>query len=152
MRFSFKDAQHLLSLVGLLAIAIGAFVILRSAVVPTGFGIYGHYRAGAIEDNRNRAVTFAGQADCVGCHDKEAELRGAGKHANVSCEGCHGPQAKHAADFEKAKPVKPQVNPLCLNCHEKDAAKPGKFPQIVFAEHSAGSQCNDCHQPHQPKI
>lgn len=152
MRFSFKDAKHLISLLVLFVLALGLFAAIRKAVVPAGFGVYGHYRAGAIDANREHAVSFAGQAECVGCHDKEADQRNSGRHAKISCEACHGPQAKHAADFEKTKPVMPKVNPLCLNCHAKDAAKPAFLPQVVDAEHSNGMQCNDCHQPHQPKM
>ncbi len=152
MRFPWKDSQHLISLIALVAVAVGAFVLLRAAVVPAGFGLYGHYRAGAIDDNRVRTVKFAGAAECALCHDTEATAKQGGKHAGVSCEACHGPQARHAASEGKEKPAKPNVTSLCLNCHEKDAAKPVKFPQVTPAEHNAGMTCNDCHQPHQPKL
>lgn len=152
MRFPWKDARHLVSLLVLLGVAIGLFVLLRAAVVPAGFGRYGHYRAGAIDDNRARALAFAGQGECVYCHDTQVEARQAGKHRIVSCEACHGPQAKHAASDGKLKPVRPEINALCLNCHEKDSAKTAAFPQVARADHYADSKCNDCHQPHKPKM
>ena len=39
---------------GILPMFLGLFVALRAAVVPEGFGKYGHYRAGALEDNQKR--------------------------------------------------------------------------------------------------
>ena len=152
MRVSFQDARHLISLVGLFAAAVGVFVILRAAVVPEGIGKYGHYRAGAIDDNRARAVKFAGQAECVYCHDSQLQARNGGRHKGISCEACHGPQARHVASDGKEKPAKPDVIPLCLNCHEKDAAKPAFLPQVVKADHYTGTTCSDCHQPHNPKM
>jgi hypothetical protein len=50
------------------------------------------------------------------------------------------------------KPAKPDTVQLCRKCHEKDAAKPEKFPQVVTAEHSGGAACNTCHQPHNPRL
>jgi len=97
-------------------------------------------------------LTFAGQAQCVECHDEEAKLRAAGKHARVACEACHGPQAAHAGDFVNVKPQLPDVAKLCARCHEQDAAKPKTFPQVVTAEHSGGVVCNTCHQPHNPHL
>ena len=152
MRFSFEDSKHLVSLLVLLVFAIGAFVLLRAAVVPQGFGQYGHYRGGAIADNRARAASYSGQSDCLICHDPEATERNAGRHKTISCEACHGPQATHVATDGKVKPPKPDVKSLCRNCQEKDAARPAWLPQVVLADHNAGMVCNECHQPHQPKM
>ena len=54
----------------------------------------------------------------------------------MACEACHGPLATHANDPSALKPTLPNVADLCRRCHEKDAAKPKKFPQVVTAEHS----------------
>jgi len=76
----------------------------------------------------------------------------AGRHATVACEACHGPLAKHADDPGANVPKLPQVGDLCRRCHEKDAAKPQGFPQVVTAEHSGGVPCDSCHQPHNPHL
>lgn len=144
MRFSWKDAQHLPALVVFLLGAFGVFVLLRAEEVPKEFGENGHTQA--------RRADFAGQAECASCHDEQLKARNGGPHKAIVCETCHGPQAKHIASGGKEKPAKPNVLTLCLNCHEKDAAKPGSLPQVVRAEHYAGTTCNDCHQPHQPKM
>jgi hypothetical protein len=46
----------------------------------------------------------------------------------------------------------PDVANLCRRCHEKDAAKPAGFPQVVTAEHSGGALCTACHLPHNPHL
>src|SRR4051794_15144214 len=100
----------------------------------------------------DRPVSFAGQAECVMCHDSQAEVRKAGRHARVACEACHGALAQHASDPGGIKPQLPDVANLCRRCHEKDSAKPKGFPQVVTAEHSSGMLCNTCHTPHNPHI
>ena len=146
-----RDAGHLVRLVVVLLAGVLLFLILRNALVPPGFGQYGHYRPGALEDNRNRPVKFAGQTACAMCHDEVVQLRKTGKHAGVSCEACHGPQFQHTEDPTAHKPPRPQVAALCVRCHEADAAKPKRFPQVVSKEHSGGEPCGTCHKPHNPK-
>lgn len=147
-----RDSSHLVRLVVVLTAALGVFLVVRHAVIPTAFGQYGHYRPGALDLVRQRPVSFAGQDTCIACHDDQAKARAAGKHAHVACEACHGPQAQHADDPVALKPALPDVATLCRRCHEKDAAKPKSFPQVVTAEHAGGAACNTCHKPHNPHI
>ena len=143
---------HLLRPALVLIAALGAFLVVRAAVIPKDFGKYGHYRPGALDLVRSRPIRYAGQDTCVVCHDDEAKARAAGKHAHVACEACHGPLAAHADDPTSVTPNLPDVANLCRRCHEKDAAKPKTFPQVVTAEHSGGALCNSCHQPHSPQL
>ncbi|MBL8231618.1 MAG: hypothetical protein JNL98_24185 [Bryobacterales bacterium] len=152
MSNNLRESGHLIRLAAVLAVAVVGFLVLRAAVIPPEFGKYGHYRPGALEDNQKRAIQYAGQADCLSCHEEQAKQRSAGKHAKVSCEACHGPLAKHTEDPQANKPQLPQGATLCASCHEKDAAKPKWFPQVVTAEHNTGMACNSCHQAHQPKL
>jgi hypothetical protein len=147
-----RDWAHLIRPAVVLVIGLGIFLIARAAIVPKGFGRYGHYRPGALELVRSKPISYAGQDTCVLCHDDQAKVRAAGKHAHVSCEACHGPLAKHADDPGALKPKLPDVANLCRTCHEKDAAKPPSFPQVVTAEHSGGAPCNTCHVPHNPHL
>ena len=150
----FRDSGHLVRPAIVLLAGLAVFFAIRNAVVPKAFGQYGHYRPTALEANRQHPLAFAGQAQCAMCHVDQAAARAAGPHAHVSCEACHGPQAKHAGSDDPAgsKPPLPDVATLCVRCHEKDAARPKGFPQVVSAEHSAGVVCNTCHQPHNPHI
>jgi len=152
LRRVLHDWAHLIRPAIVLLAAIGIFLVIRSAVIPKGFGQYGHYRPGALAAVRERPISYAGHATCEVCHEDEAKNHAAGKHAHVNCEACHGPLAKHADDPGTLKPTLPDVANLCRRCHEKDAAKPKWFPQVVTAEHSGGAPCNTCHQPHNPKL
>jgi hypothetical protein len=152
LRRLFHDSAHLIRPALVILAGLGLFLILRGAVIPKDFGKYGHFRPGALDLVRSRPVAYAGQDTCVACHDDQAKVRAAGKHAHVACEACHGPQAKHADDPTSLKPHLPDVANLCRRCHEQDAAKPKWFPQVVTAEHSGGMACNDCHKPHNPHI
>jgi hypothetical protein len=152
MKVTFRDAAHLIRLVVVVLAGIGVFFVLRAALVPKAFGQYGHYRPGSLDDIRKRPITYAGQAECVVCHGDQADARSKGKHAHISCEACHGPQARHLEDASANKPKLPAVTALCTSCHEKDSAKPKWFPQVLTADHSSGMDCNTCHKPHAPKI
>lgn len=154
MRRLLRDSAHLIRPAVVLLACLGLFLIARAAIVPKGFGLYGHYRPGALEALRNKPISYAGQDTCVTCHDDQAKARATGRHAHISCEACHGPQAQHANadDPSSLKPKLPDVANLCRRCHEKDAAKPAFLPQVVTAEHSGGAACNTCHQPHNPHL
>lgn len=152
MRRLLRDSGHLIRPAVVLLAGLGLFLLVRAAVIPKSFYRYGHYRAAALDAIRSRPVSYAGQGQCVLCHDEEAKARAAGKHAFVACEACHGPLAKHADDPVANVPRLPDVANLCRRCHEKDAAKPKLFPQVVTAEHSGGMLCNSCHQPHNPHL
>jgi hypothetical protein len=148
----FRDSGHLVRPALVLLAGVGVFLVARSAIIPKAFGQYGHYRPGALAMIRSRPISYAGQDTCVLCHDDQAKVRASGKHAHVACEACHGPQAKHANDPVANVPKLPDVANLCRRCHEKDAAKPQGFPQVVTAEHSGGMLCNSCHKPHNPHL
>jgi uncharacterized CHY-type Zn-finger protein len=147
----FKDTEHLVRLAVVIAIAVVAFVVLRTAVVPASFGQYGHYRGAAIEETAARPVAFAGHDVCESCHTDIADLKKQGKHVVVSCEACHGPLAKHADD-PSLKPAKLDTAVVCARCHEANTARPKNFPQVATVDHSGGLACDTCHQPHKPKI
>ena len=152
MRDFFRDSGHLIRPALVLLAGLGVFFAVRGAIIPKDFGKYGHYRPGALAMIRERPIAYAGQETCVLCHEDEGKTRAAGKHAHVACEACHGPLAQHANDPTSNIPKLPEVATLCRRCHEKDAAKPQGFPQVVTAEHSGGVSCKDCHQPHNPHL
>ncbi|MCC6861661.1 MAG: hypothetical protein IT158_24030 [Bryobacterales bacterium] len=152
MRNHVREAEHLIRLALVFLAGGAAFLLIRQAVVPPGFGVHGHYRAAALEENRLRPAVYAGQAACSDCHEEQVKQRAAGSHRGVACEACHGPLARHAADPSAAAPRPPDPVALCRRCHEADAAKPKNFPQVVAQDHSGGEACNSCHQPHRPKV
>lgn len=152
MSHLFKDKEHLIRMAALFVVGIGVFVVARAVMVPDGFGDYGHFRAGALGDNRARPLGFAGRAACADCHDDVVEARKGSKHAGVGCEACHGALADHAADPEQVKPQRPDAKTICLVCHLTNVAKPDAFPQVDPKEHGDGEPCGSCHQPHHPEV
>ena len=147
-----RDSAHLIRPAAVILAGLAIFLVIRQAVIPKQFGLYGHYRPGALNQLRSHPIAYAGQQQCATCHDDQAQVRAAGKHARVACEACHGPLAKHADDPGADLPKLPEVAGLCVRCHEKDAAKPQWVPQVVSSEHSSGVVCNTCHKPPNPKI
>jgi hypothetical protein len=146
------EYTHLIRMAVLFVVGIAAFLIMRWALVPADFGLLGHYRAGAVQDNMNRPVKFAGQAVCVECHTDVAEIRAKGRHAKVSCESCHGALGAHAADPNGVKPKRPDPRKTCVICHTASISKPKTFPQVVPAEHAPEGSCAECHVVHNPKL
>jgi len=146
------DYVHLARMAGLFAVGVLAFVIVRWVMVPADFGVYGHFRAGALKDNMTRPLVYAGQASCVECHGDVAEVRAKGRHAHVACESCHGALGAHAGNPDGVKPTRPDRRTTCIVCHTASIAKPKSFPQVVPSEHAPDGTCADCHPVHNPKL
>lgn len=147
----FKDEAHLLRVAGLFAAGIVVFLLLQALLIPKDFGVYGHFRAGALEDNRARPVAYAGRAACEDCHSDVAEARKGSKHAGIGCETCHGALAVHAQadDPSATKPKRPDAG-VCLVCHTANVAKPRGFPQVDPKDHAGQASCLSCHKAHRP--
>jgi predicted CXXCH cytochrome family protein len=152
MRGRFQHYEHVLRVAGLLATGLVVFIIVRGALVPSDFGVYGFYRAGTLEDIKAQTPAFAGHDACEPCHTPVFDLRKTARHANLNCEACHGPAAKHAENPLEVKPKTLDGRTLCLTCHTKLPGKPAFMPQIVPADHAGDAECTACHQPHHPKI
>lgn len=152
MAHDFKDYEHLLRLAGLFVAGIIVFVLVRAILVPDDFGVFGHYRAGALEDNMAVPVRHAGAQACLECHDDVAAERAGGGHEGVRCEACHGPLAAHAEDPTALVPEAPDAGTVCLRCHLPAMAKRARFPQVDPVEHADGEPCDTCHVAHAPKL
>jgi hypothetical protein len=148
----YDDVKHLIRLAALFLFGLMAFLVVRALMMPVGFGVFGHYRAGALDDNRTRPVRYAGQAACLDCHADAAEARAGGGHARVSCESCHGPLAGHAAEPDTTAARRPDPRLTCLRCHSSNPARPRRQPQIVVKDHAEEGPCTACHQPHRPGV
>ena len=146
----FRHGGHLIRVAGLFLAGVLVFLALQVLLVPEGFGVYGHYRAGALEENRARPVAFAGRAACVECHADAADAAKGGRHEAIRCEACHGPLAGHAGDPTEKKALRPDSRVLCARCHAANVARPARFPQVEVADHMGGEACTTCHVAHNP--
>lgn len=149
---AFGPFNHVVRLALLFVAGIAAFLLMRWWLVPPDFGVYGHYRAGALEDSRGRVLAYAGQAACIECHGEVAAIRQAGRHARVRCEACHGPLARHASGDSDVPPARPDTRALCIGCHAGMRGKPPAFPQVIVREHAEEGACTVCHAAHAPTV
>ena len=151
-RVRWQDYEHVLRVAGVFVLAVAVFLVWRWWLVPSDFGVYGHFRAGAIVEAAARTPRFAGQAMCVDCHSEVQQLRSTGRHAQVACEACHGPLGQHARGESDLAPIRPSSRGVCLTCHTARVGMPVTFPKIIVNEHSEAGPCTDCHQSHAPGI
>jgi len=126
MRHLFRHKEHLVRMAVLFLGGTLLFVILRAVMVPSGFGEYGHYRPGALDDNRSLPIQYAGRTVCADCHPDVVEARAGGKHEAIGCEACHGALAAHAEGRTEDKPAP--------------------------ADHSPAGACTECHMAHSPGL
>jgi uncharacterized CHY-type Zn-finger protein len=147
-----KHSAHLFRLASVFIAGFVLLVLLRGVLLPRSFGQYGHFRGDAMAEIAARPIHYSGHEACETCHTDVLEKKSKSSHAHVACESCHGPLGNHADDPVSITPVKLEAATLCRRCHEANAAKPTRFPQVVTEEHSGGLPCDTCHQPHAPKI
>lgn len=145
-----------------ICIAAGAGLVGKGLLVPESFGVYGHYRADAIEENVAIPIRHGTNDSCFSCHAHEARSHRAGLHKSISCEFCHGPYADHVAENKKtgSLPVRTgeQITTLCLRCHNTEIkARPEQVIKTVAMPGHLESQhvkithtCNQCHYVHAP--
>jgi hypothetical protein len=150
MKAFFGHRDHLVRMAVLFLVGIGVFLALKAIFTPAGFGLYGHYRAGALDENRARPAVYGGRTACVECHSDVPETAKGGRHAGIRCEACHGPLAAHAADPGEHQAVRPDSKVLCVRCHAPNVARPARFPQVDAKEHAGEEACTTCHAAHQP--
>lgn len=150
-RFWEKIPEQLSRMIIVIILLLVAFVIVRSLLVPKNFGLYGHFRADAINDNASVEMKYAGQQICAECHDDVVDVKHAGFHKNLACEVCHGPAKQHTEEPEAGQLRIPRGRGYCPLCHEYLPARPTGFPQIISASHNPMKPCITCHNPHDPK-
>jgi cytochrome c7-like protein len=147
-----RHYDHVLRVAAVFGLGFLGFLVVRALLVPSDFGVYGFFRAGALNDVRAASVSYAGEGACVDCHGAVIDERRPSKHAQVRCEACHGPLVKHTAGEMDTPPPKPDSRKLCPTCHAKTAGRPDWFPQVIVADHAGDAECTACHKPHSPKI
>jgi hypothetical protein len=152
MRALFGHAGHLVRVGALFGAGVILFLVLQALLVPKDFGRYGHYRPGALDDNRARALVHAGRAACLDCHSDAGDAAKGGPHEHVRCEACHGALAPHAADPMEHKALRPDSRVLCARCHEANVARPVRFPQVEVVDHAGAEACTSCHKAHNPRL
>jgi hypothetical protein len=132
-------------------IIVIVYLAARWILIPTDFGLLGHYRASSITTNTQKEIRYAGAEVCTECHDQLVAAKKQGYHRGVSCEACHGPALAHTQGPGNLKPAVTRTRTLCLLCHEYLPTRPTGFPQVISDSHNPTQPCISCHRPHEPK-
>jgi hypothetical protein len=143
-----KQVSHLFVL---FIIFMALFIFGRQLLTPKTFGEYGHYRAAAVELNKQDSLKYAGSYACVECHDDIVEMKQKYLHKNLSCETCHGPAFAHTQDPDENGISAPRDRGYCLLCHGYNPSRPTGFPQVDALTHNPLKSCMVCHDAHAPE-
>lgn len=157
-----RHALHIILVMVSIVIITGIGLILKARLQPESFGLYGSYRADAIDQEAQRAVRHGTSASCFLCHPYEATIHLEGDHKNISCEFCHGTYADHITNGKKTGtlPVKKaqEITTLCLRCHNTEikARASVVIKTVGMPDHLEKQKvkvthiCNQCHHVHAP--
>jgi hypothetical protein len=153
-----KDTKHIWRIFILVVIGIVTVMVGRLFFVPTTFGLFGHYRAANVLEQRLFPVKHQGPESCEPCHADEFAQWKANGHKTIICEDCHAPYVTHVKNDDKYADM--EINrslDFCLRCHQRLPARPDKFPQVNALEHCGefklelqDTVCLKCHGPHDP--
>lgn len=133
-----------------IGLVVSAVLIARFYVIPRTLLATDAHWAAAIERDQAVPIQFAGATACADCHSDVADKKAASFHRNLSCEGCHGPAAAHAAEPSSGTPTVARDRKLCPTCHEYDRSRPTGFAQVNSTAHNPLKPCVSCHNPHDP--
>jgi hypothetical protein len=156
-----NHTSHIIRFAVVLVVVIAGFFTLRSFMVPDSFGVqgdykYGYHRGASDAEQSALPAQYKGSQKCAECHADQAAAWGAGKHAGVACETCHGNWQAHNNNT-KDKAGKDSSAAACMLCHGAVEARPADFPQIADLRkhvvekgqaYAEGMLCVKCHNPH----
>lgn len=142
---------QLKKIIPLFVIFIILFLVARHFLIPESFGVLGHYRFNAIEENIDIEMNYAGKEACAECHEDKALEMESDLHAQISCETCHGPGLAHYNNPDSARLLVPDERAFCGLCHSFNPTRNKKnVTQVDLNDHNVNIKCIECHNPHLP--
>ena len=149
-----------------LFVAIGLVVVIllvRMVYVPEDFGAhergytFGFHRLSNEQEWKDYPASYQNNdktnAYCSGCHEEKTENLSASLHGMIPCENCHGAAFGHPENPEKL--TIDRSRELCLRCHSHlimPSSGRNDIPGIDPQTHNAGTECSECHNPHNPSL
>jgi hypothetical protein len=96
-----KDKSHIVKIFSLIGAFLIVFIVVDRILQPDSFGLHGHYRWNA--NNENQALKIVNQniKVCKECHEDIYQLHEKDAHNSVPCVDCHGAGDLHVA-FRKS--------------------------------------------------
>jgi hypothetical protein len=153
--------NHVLRPLWVAIVFIALVLAARYVMVPDDFGVHGesftynYYRAGNVDEWKAYPVSYLGSGVCVDCHSENSDKMASSPHAIIPCENCHGPGRQHPETEDPAAMVIDRSRLLCISCHadlQYTDTNRANIPGINPIEHNAGSECVECHDPHNPDL
>lgn len=151
--------NHVLRPLWVVIAVIVIFLAARHFMVPDDFKVngasftYGFHRAGSIDDWKSVPMKYHGKVLCDECHPDKVEENGGSLHRMIECENCHGPALDHP-DAPETLAID-RSRDLCLRCHAAlpyPTSQRADIPGIDPLDHNNGSECCECHNPHNPSL
>jgi hypothetical protein len=143
-----RQAGRFVLKAALAAVVVAVVAVVGIAGVTWAYGEYGFHPEENAASWAALAPSYANSAACRSCHAEHYGQWQASKHAEITCESCHGPLAAHAADPKTAPTVVNPTTEQCVTCHQEATGRPVGFPQVSLTEHYPGVTCLQCHNPH----
>jgi hypothetical protein len=133
---------------GAIAAASALIVVLAAIALAASSSEYGYLPNDDARGWAVRPLGFASQARCVDCHPASAAAADSNGHALVSCQGCHGAGAEHAAARRPGLvDLALSTSDECVRCHTSALGRSEAVPQVTITRHYTAA-CIDCHNPH----
>ena len=157
-----KHTLRIILVVLSVVVMAGGGLLVKAQLIPKSFGLYGAYRADAIEEEAQRVLRHGTNSSCFGCHPYESKLHLKGDHKTISCEFCHSTYSDHVSNGKKIAdlPVKKgdEITNLCLRCHNTEikARSTIVIKTVGMPDHLKDQNvklthtCNQCHHVHSP--
>lgn len=140
-------------------------LVFRLFYVPNDFGsgkrgfMYSFHRMSNEGENKAKEPKYRDTGKqkmheyCGECHSDEVDIRTEDLHGIIPCENCHGPALNHPEEPEKL--VIDRSRETCLRCHTDlpyTTSERKRIPGVDPNDHNPGSDCVDCHNPHNPRL
>lgn len=140
-------------------------LVFRFFYVPNDFGsgdygfMYSYHRKSNLDQWKAQPVKYRDTGKqklheyCGECHSEEVDIRTEDLHGTIACENCHGPALDHPQEPEML--TIDRSRETCLRCHTDlpyTTSERKRIPGIDPNEHNPGSECVECHNPHNPRL
>ncbi len=145
-----------------LFVVIGLVVCIltfRMFYIPDDFGAqdrgytFGFHRLSNEQEWKDYTAKYKGAEYCNECHFEKVDSLSQSQHEMIQCENCHGAAFDHPENPEKL--VIDSSRDLCIRCHSElymPSSGRNDIPGIDPNQHNVGTECSECHNPHNPSL